>query len=69
MRSYVEAGGSVRGPAYPAEYSYADDTMLSSSHQQGPCAVLTPKRSVEIELVALDVLHHDARLVVVIGKQ
>ena len=25
--------------------------------------------SVEIELVALDVLHHDARLVVVIGRQ
>ena len=25
--------------------------------------------SVETELVALDVLHHDARLVVVIGKQ
>jgi len=26
-------------------------------------------RSVEIELVALDVLHHDARLVVAIGRQ
>jgi hypothetical protein len=25
--------------------------------------------SVEVELVALDVLHHDARLVVVIGRQ
>ncbi len=26
-------------------------------------------RSVEIELVALDVLHHDARLVIAIGRQ
>jgi hypothetical protein len=25
--------------------------------------------SVEVELVALDVLHHDARLVIVIGRQ
>jgi hypothetical protein len=27
------------------------------------------RHSVEIELVALDVLHHEARLVVVIGRQ
>jgi hypothetical protein len=32
----------------------------------GPCDY---GRSVEVELVALDVLHHHARLVVVIGKQ
>ena len=34
-----------------------------------PVKVLRSRHSVEIELVALDVLHHDARLVVVIGRQ
>jgi hypothetical protein len=35
----------------------------------GAAQALRDGHSVEIELVALDVLHHDARLVVVIGRQ
>ena len=35
----------------------------------GAAQALRYGHSVEIELVALDVLHHDARLVVVIGRQ
>jgi hypothetical protein len=35
----------------------------------GATQALRDRHSVEIELVALDVLHYDARLVVVIGRQ
>src|SRR5262245_15825079 len=46
----------------------ADRRVVRRAVGESPAAAsLTP--SVEAELVALDVLHHDARLVVVIGQQ
>jgi hypothetical protein len=46
------------------------DSGVAGCSSRVPARILPRSRlSVEIELVALDVLHHDARLVVVIGRQ
>jgi hypothetical protein len=47
------------------EQEVADDLNVPGCSRSAPC----DGHSVEIELVALDVLHHEARLVVVIGRQ